>query len=93
MTDIKIGDFVEVTKDRNYETENEGRRGIVLEVDDDSIPYLVDVEGDRVWVMEVRKLDAVSDREVHVTRAKELLTGTPHSVDDIIRVARFLAGE
>ncbi|MGW0468280.1 hypothetical protein ACWDX6_23895 [Streptomyces sp. NPDC003027] len=97
MADIKVGDRVEVTKDRDYDHELVGRPGVVTQIDTDSIPYLLsftDDEGGEGWVMEVRRIDAPSDgRERHVTRAKELLADTMHTGDDIIRMARFLAGE
>ncbi|MFB8071076.1 hypothetical protein [Streptomyces californicus] len=96
MSDVKVGDRVEITKYRDYDDYANGLTGVVRQVDSDDVPFLVatDTEGE-LWVREVHKLDApaTSDREALVTRAKELLTGTPHTVTDIINMANFLAGE
>lgn len=93
---IEIGDRVEITKYRDYDDDCNGWTGIVVQLDTDSIPYLVrTVEDGDVWAQEVRKLGvpAATSREALVTRAKELLAGTPHTVADIIAMANFLAGE
>ncbi|MFJ6237988.1 hypothetical protein ACIQH0_28360 [Streptomyces griseus] len=94
--DVKVGDRVEITKYRDYDDECNGWSGVVVQIDTDNIPFLVRTseEGD-VWAQEVRKLDTPTaiDREALVTRAKELLADTLHTVDDIIAMANFLAGE
>ncbi|WP_327379393.1 hypothetical protein [Streptomyces sp. NBC_01212] len=95
MTDIKIGDRVEITEYRSYDDECNGWTGVVVQIDNDGIPYLVrtEEEGD-VWAVNVRKLDTAASlsRDDLVARAKAHLTGTPHTADDIIRLAEFLAG-
>ncbi|MEV7250269.1 hypothetical protein [Streptomyces cyaneofuscatus] len=91
---IEIGTRVRFTRDHS----RAGQVGIVDDVDafDDNSPYrIVDDEGEFLsWTGDVEPVTSVSssDREALVTRAKELLAGTPHSVTDIINMANFLAG-
>lgn len=96
MADIKVGDRVRVVSE--YE-DSAGRHadktGTVDRVDlnDRCLPYRVALDGeDADWVYSVERIGA-GDRERHVTRAKELLADTVHTGDDVIRMARFLAGE
>lgn len=94
MTDIRIGDYVEITED--MEGDLIGQRGVVSRLDayDRSLPYRVEVPGreSAVWVHAVRKaIDPTPTREAAVTRAKELLSDTAHSGADVIRLAEFLA--
>lgn len=97
MADIKVGDRVEITKDRDWTSEDVGRQGVVTDADyGDDLPYKVKLDdGDDVWFMDVRKVErpAPTSREAAVSRAKELLTGTDHTGADVIRMAEFLAGE
>ncbi|OSC76476.1 hypothetical protein B5180_01595 [Streptomyces sp. BF-3] len=95
MSDIKIGDRVEVTVYRRNDDWGVGWVGNLEKIDSDDVPYLVRrADGDTVWAVEVRKVDTGRiDREALVSRAKELLAGTPHTVTDIINMANFLAGE
>lgn len=96
MEAIKIGDRVEVTKDRDWTSRDVGARGVVKQIDDDSVPYLIECDNaEEMWVMEVRKIDTALavDRASYVERAKALLSDIGHSCADIIRLAEFLAGE
>lgn len=96
MNDIKVGDRVKVTQYRRHDDYGNGRIGVVLQIDTDDVPFLVKTEDyGQMWASEVCKLDTATgtDREALVTRAKELLAGTPHTVADIIAMASFLAGE
>ncbi|MBT2412692.1 hypothetical protein J7I94_19355 [Streptomyces sp. ISL-12] len=88
---VKVGDYVEVTKDRDWTSEDVGKRGCLLSIDSDDIPYEVDGVG---YVMEVRRIDAPasSGRASLVTQARSALEGTAPSAADIIRLAEFLAG-
>ncbi|WP_369147102.1 hypothetical protein [Streptomyces sp. R44] len=97
MNGIKLGDRVEITRYRGYSTDGDtlyvGLRGTVDRIDDgDSLPFRVDTDDEgQLWAAEVRKVP--NDREHYVTRAKELLEGTHAMAGDILRMARFLAGE
>jgi hypothetical protein len=96
MTDIRVGDYVEITKYREYDSSAEGKRGKVVRIDSDSVPYLVDTDDTgEIWAAEVRKVSDASDnsRAALVDKAKETLRGTRHDAADIIDLARFLAGE
>jgi hypothetical protein len=98
MADIKIGDRVRIVSEYTDRAgRHVGRLGSVRHVDPDDreLRYSVLMDGDEEsdWFHEVELVSGVANREAHVTRAKELLTGTPHTVEDIIRMARFLAGE
>lgn len=93
MADIKVGDRVRVTGE-----EYRGQVGVVEAVDaaDTLYPYCVQLDGDSyaLWVQGAEPETATSnDREQHVIRAKELLDGTHPTAGDILRMARFLAGE
>lgn len=91
---VKVGDYVEVTKDRDWTSEDVGRRGHVTRLDEGtSLPYRVKLDdGDDVWFMEVRKVPATASTfSAHVEEAKRLLTGTPHYGADVITLARELA--
>ncbi|WP_097964551.1 hypothetical protein [Streptomyces sp. or20] len=97
---VRIGDTVTIVRPEGCcDPEYRGRVGVLTDVDNTDCKYRVRVEGaerDIVWSYEVRPLEptpARADRESLVTRAKELLTGTPHTVTDIIAMANFLAGE
>lgn len=94
MSEIRVGDRVEITRYREYDDSGEGLVGSVRQIDNDDLPYLVETEteGD-LWAREVRKLSdgAPPSRDALVARAKEHLAGTPHTADDILRMARFLA--
>jgi hypothetical protein len=92
MADIKIGDRVEITRYRSYDDEFVGKSGIVTQIDSDSTPYLVlTADEGEIWAEDVRQVVG-TDRDALVARAKEHLAGTPHTADDIIRLAEFLAG-
>lgn len=99
MTDIRIGDRVRIVSEyRDNPGRHVGRAGVVRYVDDEDselrYSVLLDGDEDSDWFHAVAIVDAKgADRSAFVTRAKELLSGTPHTVDDIIRVARFLASE
>ena len=101
MADIKVGDKVRVVSEFLADAgPHAGKAGTVTRVDstDTVYPYLVRLDGDSYdeWFHAVELLNSLTsneNRSAFVTRAKELLTGTPHSVDDIIRMARFLAGD
>jgi hypothetical protein len=90
---VKVGDLVEITKDRDWTSEDVGRRGLLTQIDeDDSLRYRVKLDdGGEVWFMEVRKV-ATSSRADLVTRARSALEGTNPTAADIIRLAEFLAG-
>ncbi|MYW28211.1 hypothetical protein [Streptomyces sp. SID2119] len=92
---IEIGTRVRFTRGHS----RAGQVGIVDDVDafDDNSPYrVVDDEGEFLgWTGDVEPVTSASSdqhREALVTRAKELLAGTPHTVADIIAMANFLAG-
>ncbi|WP_069752912.1 hypothetical protein [Streptomyces sp. EN16] len=97
--DVKVGDRVRIVQEfLHSEGQHVGKAGVLTEFDrgDDTYPYcvLLDGDSDSTWFHRVERLAApASDREALVTRAKELLDGTPHSVTDIINMANFLAGE
>ncbi|GGY88995.1 hypothetical protein CP967_31375 [Streptomyces nitrosporeus] len=96
MSDVKVGDRVEITQYRRNDDYGNGCTGVVLQIDTDDVPFLVKTDtGEKMWASEVRKLGATVTvaREALVTRAKELLADTPHTVTDIITMATFLAGE
>ncbi|MFF6928309.1 hypothetical protein [Streptomyces californicus] len=94
MSDVKVGDRVEITQYRRNDDYGNGRTGVVLQIDTDDVPFLVETDTrGQMWACEVRKLDApTATREALVTRAKELLADTPHTVIDIINMANFLSG-
>lgn len=100
MSIIKIGDYVEVTKDRTWTDEDIGKCGHVTAVDasgEDCLPYELKMDdGRELWFMDVRTVDppaTSADREALVTRAKALLAGTDHTGADIVAMAAFLAAE
>ncbi|MFD5160995.1 hypothetical protein ACFWMJ_23450 [Streptomyces hawaiiensis] len=97
---IKVGDRVDIVRAEACSRHEEGRTGIVDEVDRDDphLPYrIVDEAGDFIaWVKEVRKVDEPEPAPAFtfatlVDEAKRLLAGTPHTAADIITLARDLA--
>jgi cytosine/adenosine deaminase-related metal-dependent hydrolase len=100
MSEVNVGDRVEIVVYRSYDGEFNGRIGVVTDVDDldDGIPFRVrldDTDDERVWAAEVRLVTPAStaDREALVTRARALLAGTDHTGADVVAMAAFLAGE
>jgi ribosomal protein L24 len=97
--DIKIGDRVRVVRGNREDLSfADGSTGVVDRVDahDAELPYRVVVDGGtNLWVHSVEPLSPTppTDREIYVTRAQELLSGTTHNGADVIALARFLAGE
>lgn len=93
---VKVGDHVEITMYREHDRAHVGKRGVVNEIDTDSIPYLVHVEGyGGVWARDVRKVtSAVTPSNpfaAHVDEAKRLLAGNSPTAADIVALARELA--
>ncbi|WP_405927860.1 hypothetical protein OG554_03435 [Streptomyces griseus] len=100
MSDVKVGDRVRIVAEyRDIPSDLDGKEGVLAKIDqyDTVYPHFVRVDGSEfaTWVhrAEAASPRAGTDREALVTRAKELLTGTPHTVADIIAMAAFLAGE
>ncbi|MGW2515034.1 hypothetical protein ACWC0A_37830 [Streptomyces scopuliridis] len=102
---LRVGDRVEITTYREWGSSGfDGRTGRLLEIDNDSTPYMVQFDGgeDWEWATEVRRIPDVtttspgpaeSQRESFVVRAKQLLDGTTHDGYDVVKMAAFLAGE
>ncbi|AKZ59208.1 hypothetical protein SAM23877_6163 [Streptomyces ambofaciens ATCC 23877] len=97
---IKVGDLVTIVRAEYSARDEDGRTGIVDEVDDndDRLPYrIVDEAGDFVaWAAEVRKVDEPEDATPspfarYVDEAKKLLAGTDHTGTDVIALARELS--
>lgn len=90
---LKVGDYVEVTKDREWTSEDVGKSGRLEGIDADGLPYLVEGVG---WVMDVRKVTPPTSTSsnpfaAYVDKAKRLLDGTAPTAADIVALARELA--
>jgi len=89
---VKVGDFVEVTKDREHDTSDVGKRGRLEQIDTDDIPYRIDTgDGLSTWVMEVRKV-APGSREERLEEARRV-AGPGATPADVLAYAKYLAGE
>ncbi|MEV4037678.1 hypothetical protein [Streptomyces umbrinus] len=89
---VKVGDFVEVVKDREYDTSDVGKRGRLEQIDTDDIPYRIDTgDGLSTWVMEVRKV-APGSREERLGEARRV-AGPGATPADVLAYAKYLAGE
>ncbi|MFD9442106.1 hypothetical protein [Streptomyces sp. NPDC060001] len=92
---VKVGDFVEVTKDREYDTSDVGKRGRVTQIDSDDIPYRVDIGGgESTWVMEVRKVASTTSgsRAERLDEARRV-AGPGATSADVLAYAKYLDGE
>ncbi|MFF3312521.1 hypothetical protein [Streptomyces sp. NPDC002952] len=93
---VKVGERVEITKYRKYDDAYVGRTGVVTEVDDDDIPYLVHVDGyGGVWAREVRKVTPtaapVSTSRAALLEEARKAAGPGATPGDVLNYAKFLA--
>ncbi len=92
---VKIGDRVEITKYRNHDSSDVGKRGVIKQIDSDDRPYFVELdEGGHSWAMEVRKIapDSPASRAAQLEEARRV-AGAGATPADVLSYAKYLAGE